>query len=155
MKKIQKLSEYIIVIKYDKCHMILVSYIITFYLDMVRVSAIISIVSEVLTRATAPDSAEKEKIMITVIASENVIADLINQEFEGMLRSYEWEQENKWELEAEKALRELKASMRKYYEEGDMEAFECQYSVFSDIYKDLHGVRPHWYLETCEWFHGF
>jgi hypothetical protein len=27
--------------------------------------------------------------------------------------------------------------------------------VFSDIYKDLHGVRPHWYLETCEWFHGF
>ena len=53
--------------------------------------------------------------MITVIANESVIADLINQEFEDMLRSYEWEQENKWELEAQKALRELKASMRKYY----------------------------------------
>lgn len=135
--------------------MILVSYIIIFYLDGIWETHIISIVSELLTRATAPDSVEKEKIMITIIASENVIAGLINQEFEDMLRSYEWEQENKWELEAEKALRELKASMRKYYEEGNMEAFECQYSVFSDIYKDLHGVRPHWYLETCEWFQGF
>ena len=93
--------------------------------------------------------------MITIIANESTIADLINQEFEDMLNEYAWEQEHKWELEAEKALCELKASMRKYYEEGNMEAFECQYSVFSDIYKDLHGVRPHWYLETCEWFHGF
>ena len=93
--------------------------------------------------------------MISLFVSDDVVATLINEEFEDMIRSYEWEQENKWELEAQKALRELKASMQKYYEEGNMEAFECQYSVFSDIYKDLNGVRPHWYLETCEWFHGF
>jgi hypothetical protein len=134
--------------------MILVSYVFTFTIDNIRVIHIISIVSEVLTRATVPDSAEKEIIMISLFVSDDVVATLINQEFEDMLRSYEWEQENKWELEAEKALRELKASMKKYYEEGNMEAFQCQYSVFSDIYKDLHGVRPHWYLETCDWFHG-
>lgn len=93
--------------------------------------------------------------MITIIASESVIASLINQEFESMLNEWEWEQEHKWEIEARKALNELKASMRKYYEEGNIEAFECQYSVFSDIYKDLHGVRPHYYLESCNWFHGY
>ena len=43
-----------------------------------------------------PIQPKKEKIMITIIANESTIADLINQEFEDMLRSYEWEQENKW-----------------------------------------------------------
>lgn len=92
--------------------------------------------------------------MITIIASENVVASLINQEFESMLNEYQWEQETRWEREAYKALAELKQSMKDYYEQGNMEAFECQYSVFSDIYKDLHGVRPRWYLGTCEWYHG-
>lgn len=92
--------------------------------------------------------------MISLFVSDDVVATLVNEEFEDMLNAWEWERENQWELEAQKALRELKVSMKKYYEEGNMEAFECQYSVFSDIYKDLHGVRPRWYLETCEWFHG-
>ena len=60
------MSEYIIIKGYDKCHKKLVSYIIMKSLDRIRETHIISIVSELLTRATAPDSADsymRSKIM--------------------------------------------------------------------------------------------
>jgi len=92
--------------------------------------------------------------MITVIASENVVASLINQEFESMLNEYQWEQETRWERETMAYLRNVEQDMRNAYERGDREAFSALWSHYSDVYKDVHNVRPRWFFDTCEWYYG-
>lgn len=93
--------------------------------------------------------------MITIIASENVIADLINQEFEDMLNAWEYEQEHAQEIEDRKYLKHLEDEMKSFYEEGNEVRFNSLWDFYSDIYKDIYGVRPHWFLETRSWFHGW
>lgn len=93
--------------------------------------------------------------MITIIASESTIASLINQEFEDMLRSYEWEQEHAQEIEDRKYLQKLAKDMQEAYETGNMERFMRIWDFYSDVYKDVYNVRPHWFLESQPWFHGF
>ena len=92
--------------------------------------------------------------MITIIASESVIASLINQEFEDMIRSYEWEQEHAQEIEDARYLCNLEKKMREAYEQGDDEKFNSLWDFYSDVYKDVYNVRPHWFLEMCGWYHG-
>ena len=92
--------------------------------------------------------------MITVVASENVIASLINEEFEPMLSEWEWEQECKQEQEDFRYLKHLEEEMRKAYEEGHRDKFVSLYDFYSDVYKDIHGIRPRWFLNICGWYHG-
>lgn len=92
--------------------------------------------------------------MITIIANESVIASLINQEFEDMLNAWEYEQEHAQEIEDARYLRNLENKMREAYEQGDDEKFSSLWDFYSDIYKDIHGVRPHWFLKMCGWYHG-
>lgn len=93
--------------------------------------------------------------MITIIASENVIASLINQEFEDMLNAWAWEQEHAQELEDIKYLKKLEKDMKESYETGNMERFMSLWDFYSDVYKDIYNVRPHWFLQHQPWFHGF
>lgn len=93
--------------------------------------------------------------MITVICSESIIADLINQEFEDMLNEWEWEQEHAQEIEDRKYLQKLAKDMQESYEAGNMERFMRIWDFYSDVYKDIYNVRPHWFLESQSWFHGF
>ena len=92
--------------------------------------------------------------MISLFVSDDVVAVLINEQFEDMLREWEWEQENKEYLEDVAYLRKLAKSMRSYYESGNMERFLSTWDFYSDIYKDVHGYRPHGFLESQPWFHG-
>ena len=81
--------------------------------------------------------------MISLFVSESIIATLINQEFEDLLKEYKWEQEHKQEMENIYYLQNLRKIMRNAYEQGDNEKFNSLWSFYSDIYKDIYNVRPH------------
>ena len=93
-------------------------------------------------------------IIINANINEDVIANLINDMFEDMLREYEWEQETRWEREAIQTLNRTEKDLEAYYKAGDVDRFEELYSFYSDYYKDVYGVRPRWFLESQPWFHG-
>lgn len=93
--------------------------------------------------------------MISLFVSDDVVAVLINEQFEDMLSEWEWEQEHDEEFsETLKALKWWEGQMKDHYESGDKYWFERAWEEYSDIHKELYGVRPRWYFDTCRWYHG-
>ena len=92
--------------------------------------------------------------MITIIASESTIASLINEQFAEMLSEWQWEHDNPEEAEALKALKWWEGQMREHYESDNKYWFERAWEEYSDIHKEIYGVRPRWFFDTCRWYHG-
>ena len=92
-------------------------------------SAKIILVSELLTRATAPASADyEEKIMITIIASESFVQSLIDEQCRDFLNDYLREQRRiereARERKAYQTLRETEEQLKAFYEAVYIDAFE-------------------------------